>query len=57
MRPLRSTDLREGEDDLGATGLDVIRTAAPLELSPDGALEAKLQPYEIGTWLLERASR
>ena len=54
MRILRTTDLREGQDDLGANGLDVIRTAAPLEQLPDGRLEARLQPYEIGTWLLER---
>ena len=54
MRILRTTDLREGQDDLGANGLDVIRTAAPLEQLPDGRFEARLQPYEIGTWLLER---
>ncbi len=51
-RPLRSTDLREGEDDLGATGLAVLRAARPLEVLPDGVLEARLEPYEIGTWLL-----
>ncbi|OLC54839.1 MAG: hypothetical protein AUH85_10710 [Chloroflexi bacterium 13_1_40CM_4_68_4] len=54
VRVLRTTDLREGEDDLGANGLAVIRTAAPLDELPDGRLEARLQPYEIGTWLLER---
>jgi hypothetical protein len=52
---VRATDLREGEDDLGATGLDVIRTAAPLEALDDGRFEARLQAYEIGTWLLERS--
>ena len=56
MRVVRSTDLREGDDDLGATGFDVIRTAAPLDGLPDGRLEARLQPFEIGTWLLERSA-
>ncbi len=53
IRPIRSTDLREGEDDLGSTGLAVVRAAAPLEPLADGSLEARLAPYEIATWLLE----
>ena len=47
----RPVDLREGEDDLGNTGLEIVRTAAPLEV--DGAsATVRLQPYEIGTWLV-----
>ncbi len=47
----RATDLREGEVGLGNTGLDVIRTAAPLDV--DGAVASGvLQPFEIGTWLV-----
>jgi alpha-mannosidase len=47
----RAVDLREGVLDLGNTGLDVVRTAAPSELD-DGALLVRLEPYEIGTYLL-----
>jgi hypothetical protein len=53
IRSARSVDLREGEDGLGNTGLDVIRAAAPLDLLPDGGALARLQPGEIGTWLIE----
>jgi membrane-associated phospholipid phosphatase len=50
----RAVDLREGEAALGNTGLDVIRTAAPLDI--DGALaRAHLAPYEIGTWIVRLA--
>lgn len=51
-RPIVSTrtvDLREGDLTLGNTGLELIRTAAPLELDGGGAI-ATLNPYEIGTW-------
>ena len=52
IRASRPVDLREGDLGLGNTGLDVIRTAAPLHLEGDRA-SATLQPYEIGTWLVE----
>ncbi|HEV8535625.1 MAG TPA: phosphatase PAP2 family protein [Candidatus Limnocylindria bacterium] len=54
-RPIRSSkpvDLREGAVALGNTGLDVVRTAAPLDA--DGSVAtARLQPYEIGTWVVQ----
>ena len=50
----RPVDLREGETALGNTGLDVIRTAAPLEIEGDLA-RVQLQPYEIGTWIVQLA--
>jgi membrane-associated phospholipid phosphatase len=54
IRGSRPVDLREGDASLGNTGLDVIRTAAPLEI--DGVLaRAHLAPYEIGTWLVQLA--
>jgi hypothetical protein len=54
IRASRPVDLREGEQGLGNTGLEIVRTAAPLEI--DGELaRAKLQPYEIGTWLVQLA--
>ncbi len=46
-----SADLREGDTDLGHTGLEVIRTAMPADVV-EGALAVRLQPYEIGTWLV-----
>ena len=52
-RPIAASspvDLREGWGDVGATGLEVIRTAAPLDVHGDGAATARLAPYEIGTW-------
>ncbi len=52
VRSARAADLREGDVTLGNTGLQVLRTAAPLEILPDGSAVARLQPYEIGTWLL-----
>ncbi|MDE3192848.1 MAG: hypothetical protein KGN00_04080, partial [Chloroflexota bacterium] len=55
VRSARATDLREGDLALGNTGLDVLRTAAPLEILPDGSAVARLEPYEIGTWLVELA--
>jgi alpha-mannosidase/mannosylglycerate hydrolase len=54
IRASRPVDLREGEVGLGNTGLDVVRTAAPLELDGDLA-RARLQPYEIGTWVVQPA--
>ena len=50
----RAVDLREGDAALGNTGLEVIRTAAPLELA-DGTAQATLAPYEIGTWAVTLA--
>jgi alpha-mannosidase len=50
----RSVDLREGDLRLGNTGLDVIRTAAPLDVEGDLA-RVRLQPYEIGTWVVHLA--
>ena len=54
IRSARSVDLREGDVGLGHTGLEVIRTAAPLDLE-DGVARATLAPYEIGTWSLTLA--
>lgn len=51
----RPVDLREGVDDLGNNGLDVIRTAAPLSVLPEGTAIARLGPYEIGTWVVQLA--
>ena len=45
----RAVDLREGDATLGNTGLQVIRTAAPLEVA-GGTAQATLAPYEVGTW-------
>ena len=50
----RTVDLREGEPGLGNTGLDVVRTAAPLDVAGPTAT-VRLQPYEIGTWLVRLA--
>ncbi|MDO8562573.1 MAG: phosphatase PAP2 family protein [Candidatus Limnocylindria bacterium] len=47
----RSVDLREGETDLGNTGLDVLRTAEPPDLA-GGRATIRLAPYEIGTYLV-----
>jgi alpha-mannosidase len=52
IRASRPVDLREGDPRLGNTGLDVIRTAAPLEVDGDLA-RVRLQPYEIGTWVVQ----
>jgi membrane-associated phospholipid phosphatase len=54
VRAARSVDLREGDTSLGNTGLDVIRTATPLEMDGDVA-RVHLQPYEIGTWVVQLA--
>ena len=54
-RPIRAAgqaDLREGEISLGNTGLEIIRTAAPLGIDGDTAT-AQLEPHEIGTWLVQ----
>jgi hypothetical protein len=51
----RPADLREGEVDLGNTGLDVIRTAAPL-LFDGNVASGALEPFEIGTWLVRMAA-
>jgi alpha-mannosidase len=52
IRASRPVDLREGDLGLGNTGLDVIRTAAPLRVEADLAW-VTLQPYEIGTWIVQ----
>jgi hypothetical protein len=52
IRASRPVDLREGDLRLGNTGLDVIRTAAPIAVEGDRA-RVRLQPYEIGTWLVQ----
>jgi mannosylglycerate hydrolase len=52
IRASRPVDLREGDLGLGNTGLDVIRTAAPLHVEADLAW-VKLQPFEIGTWIVQ----
>nr|MDP9320953.1 glycosyl hydrolase-related protein [Chloroflexota bacterium] len=54
VRASRPLDLREGELALGNTGLDVVRTAAPLELHDDMAA-ATLEAFEIGTWEIDLA--
>ena len=54
IRASRPVDLREGDLGLGNTGLDVIRTAAPLDVEGDLA-RVQLQPYEIGTWVVQLA--
>jgi membrane-associated phospholipid phosphatase len=54
VRAARPVDLREGDLGLGNTGLDVIRTASPLDLDAERAT-AHLQPYEIGTWIVQLA--
>jgi membrane-associated phospholipid phosphatase len=54
VRDARPVDLREGDVSLGNTGLDVIRTAAPPEITADG-LRVRLAPYEIGTYLVSLA--
>ncbi len=54
IRASRPVDLREGDLGLGNTGLDVIRTAAPLDIDGDLA-RVRLQPYEIGTWIVQLA--
>jgi 2-O-(6-phospho-alpha-D-mannosyl)-D-glycerate hydrolase len=54
IRASRPVDLREGDLGLGNTGHDVIRTAAPLQVDGDLA-RVQLQPYEIGTWIVQLA--
>ena len=54
VRASRPLDLREGDQALGNTGLDVVRTAAPLELRY-GSAAATLEAFEIGTWEIELA--
>ena len=54
VRASRPLDLREGDQTLGNTGLDVLRTAAPLELRY-GSAAATLEAFEIGTWEIEFA--
>ena len=54
VRASRPLDLREGDLALGNTGLDVVRTAAPLELRY-GSVGATLEAFEIGTWEIEFA--
>ncbi len=55
VRDARAVDLREGVADLGNTGLDVIRTAAPPDIQ-DGELAVRLAGYEIGTFVVRLAA-
>jgi membrane-associated phospholipid phosphatase len=50
----RAVDLREGDQDLGNTGLDVVRTATPPDVV-NGAVTVRLAPFEIGTYLVRFA--
>ena len=50
----RAVDLREGDLALGNTGLDIVRTAAPPDVT-EGAVLIRLAPYEIGTYLVRLA--
>jgi alpha-mannosidase len=50
----RAVDLREGDLALGNTGLDIVRTATPPDVE-SGAVEVRLAPYEIGTYLIRLA--
>jgi alpha-mannosidase len=54
IRASRPVDLREGDAGLGNTSLDIIRTAAPLDVDGDVA-RVHLAPYEIGTWIVQLA--
>ena len=54
VREARAVDLREGDLGLGNTGLDVVRTAAPPDVT-DGSVHFRLAPYEIGTYLIHLA--
>jgi len=54
VRGSRPLDLREGDLALGNTGLDIVRTAAPLALS-DGSATVTLEAFEIGTWEVDFA--
>jgi membrane-associated phospholipid phosphatase len=54
VRDARAADLREGDLALGNTGLDIVRTAAPPDVA-DGAVQVRLAPYEIGTYLIRLA--
>ncbi|HUQ42393.1 MAG TPA: phosphatase PAP2 family protein [Candidatus Limnocylindrales bacterium] len=46
----RAVDLREGDIELGNTGFDVIRTAAPPLIAADGSVTVRLLAYEIATF-------
>ncbi|HEV8670405.1 MAG TPA: phosphatase PAP2 family protein [Candidatus Limnocylindria bacterium] len=50
----RAVDLREGDQGLGNTSLDVVRTAPPPDVV-DGVVAIRLAPYEIGTYLVRLA--
>ena len=50
----RAVDLREGDLALGNTGLDIVRTAAPPDITA-GAINVRLAPYEIGTYFIRLA--
>ena len=52
IRAARAVDLREGDDALGNTALDVIRTAAPPELT-GGGLHVRLEGHEIATYRIQ----
>ncbi|HET9809473.1 MAG TPA: phosphatase PAP2 family protein [Candidatus Limnocylindria bacterium] len=50
----RAVDLREGDQALGNTGLDIVRTATPPDVE-SGVVAIRLAPYEIGTYLVRLA--
>jgi hypothetical protein len=54
VRGSRTVDLREGDLALGNTGLDIVRTAAPLDVA-DGSAAVTLEAFEIGTWEIDLA--
>jgi 2-O-(6-phospho-alpha-D-mannosyl)-D-glycerate hydrolase len=54
VRGSRPLDLREGDLALGNTGLDVVRTAAPLDVE-GGSAAVTLEAFEIGTWEIDFA--
>jgi membrane-associated phospholipid phosphatase len=50
----RAVDLREGDLALGNTGLDIVRTATPPDVT-GGVVAIRLAPFEIGTYLVRLA--
>jgi membrane-associated phospholipid phosphatase len=50
----RAVDLREGDLALGNTGLDIVRTATPPDVT-SGVVAIRLAPFEIGTYLVRLA--
>ena len=50
----RAVDLREGDLALGNTGLDIVRTATPPDVT-SGVVAIRLAPFEIGTYVVRLA--